>query len=258
MITFTIITCTFNAQAVVKRTLRSVLRQTYRGIEHLIIDGASGDETLAIVKNYQFVNDQERTGHSVRVISEKDQGLYFAMNKGLQLATNEYIVFLNAGDTFPTEDTLDRISLSVGESEDLPGVLYGDTDIVDKDGNFLRHRRLCPPEHLSWKSFKWGMLVCHQSFYALTQIAKTVPYDTAYHYSADVDWCIRIMRECAQRGLALRNVHGVVTNYLAEGLTTKNHKASLIERFQVMKKHYGLLTTLWVHFYFAFRAFLKR
>lgn len=257
MITFTIITCTFNAQSVAKRTFRSVLRQTYRGVEHLIIDGASTDDTLAMVRNYQYANDKERTGHIIKVTSEKDQGLYFAMNKGLKQAQNDYIVFLNAGDTFPSGDTLDRISLSVGEREDLPGVLYGDTDIVDNDGNFLRHRRLCPPEHLSWRSFKWGMLVCHQSFYALTKIARDIPYNTNYHYSADVDWCIRIMQECEKEGLKLRNVHGVVTHYLAEGLTTKNHKASLKERFRVMKKHYGLLITLWVHLCFAFRAFYK-
>jgi hypothetical protein len=65
------------------------------------------------------------------------------------------------------------------------------------------------------------------------------------------------MKECEKRKLKLRNVHGVVTHYLAEGLTTKNHKASLKERFLVMKNHYGLLTTLWVHLCFAFRAFYK-
>ena len=100
----------------------------------------------------------------------------------------------------------------VGEGEELPGVLYGDTDIVDATGRFLHHRRLQPPAHLSWRSFRWGMLVCHQSFYARTDLAKGIHYNLDYRFSADVDWCIRVMKESARLHLPLRNVGAVVAS----------------------------------------------
>lgn len=257
MITFTVITCTYNAHEVVKRTLDSVLSQTYPVVEHLIIDGASTDGTVAVVQSYQERSRKRDGRFRVRMVSEKDRGLYFAMNKGLEMAENDYVVFLNAGDTFASSDTLELVAGNVGEAEPLPGVLYGDTDIVDRDGHFLRHRRLTPPEHLTWRSFKWGMCVCHQSFYALTKIAKVIPYHTDYVYSADVDWCIRVMKACEEHGLNLRNVHGVVTHYLEGGMSIQNHKASLKERFSVMRHYYGLPVTLWMHVCFVFRSVFK-
>ena len=84
------------------------------------------------------------------------------------------------------------------EFSPLPAVLYGDTNIVDSDGNFLHPRRLSPPEDLTWKSFRQGMLVCHQAFYARIDFAIATPYDQQYRYSADVDWCIRVMKAAAK------------------------------------------------------------
>ena len=258
MIKFTIVTCTYNAEAVLQRTLDSVMKQTYCNIEHLIIDGVSKDKTLTMVKAYQHKNDVGESAHEILVFSEPDKGLYDAMNKGIDRAMGDYLIFLNAGDVFPSEDTLEFVEGCVGEGEELPGVLYGDTDIVNMDGHFLRHRRLTPPKRLSWRSFMWGMLVCHQSFYARADIAKGIHYNLDYRFSADVDWCIRIMREAARRHLPLRNVNAVITNYLDGGMSVQNHKASLKERFQVMRSHYGLLTTLFVHAWFAVRSVLKK
>lgn len=258
MIKFTIVTCTYNAEAVLQRTLDSVVKQTYCNIEHLIIDGVSKDKTLTMVKAYQHKNDVGESAHEILVFSEPDKGLYDAMNKGIDRATGDYLIFLNAGDVFSSEDTLEFVEGCVGEGEELPGVLYGDTDIVNMEGHFLRHRRLTPPKRLSWRSFMWGMLVCHQSFYARADIAKGIHYNLDYRFSADVDWCIRIMREAARRHLPLRNVNAVITNYLDGGMSVQNHKASLKERFQVMRSHYGLLTTLFVHAWFAVRSVVKK
>ncbi len=258
MIKFTVITCTFNAQSVVRRTLVSVLEQSYPHVEHLIIDGNSGDATMRLVADYAEESARKATSHAIATVSEPDKGLYDAMNKGLRMATGDYLVYLNAGDAFPAKDTLEHIANAVGEGEKLPGVLYGDTDVVNDEGHFVRHRRLSPPRELSWKSFRWGMLVCHQAFYARADLAKAHPYDLRYRYSADVDWCIRIMKDAETRGLPLRNVHAVVVNFLDGGMTTAYHKASLKERFRVMRKHYGLLATLLTHVWFAVRAIFKK
>ena len=266
MITITYVTITYNAEAVLQSTLDSVLCQDYPHIEHLIIDGASTDGTLLLVEEYVARSNAAAAdglpqeggseGHKVLVTSEPDGGIYDAMNKGLRSATGDYICFLNAGDTLPAADTVSRIVNSLN-STSAPAVLYGNTDIVDIEGRFLYHRRLQPPEHLSWKSFRQGMLVCHQAFYARTDFAIATPYDLRYRFSADVDWCIRVMKAAAKEKVPLFNLHMTVANYLQEGTTTRNHRDSLIERFHVMRRHYGLFTTLFMHLWFVIRSFIN-
>ncbi len=259
MIRFSIVTITYNAEKVLQRTLDSVLRQTYEGVEHLIVDGASKDQTLPMAERYKEQNDTSDNGHKVIILSEPDHGIYDAMNKGLTQASGDYIVFLNAGDSLPDASTLEEIvhhcRLNEFPENELPGVLYGNTNIVDNEGRFLHPRRLQPPVKLTWKSFRHGMLVCHQAFYARTDIAKNTQYDTRYRFSADVDWCIRIMRESDRMGLPLCNTEMVVANYTEEGATTKNHRTSLFERFDVMRRHYGLFTTIAMHIWFVIRSF---
>ena len=267
MFTFTVITCTYNAAESLQRTLDSVGRQTYTAIEHLIIDGASTDNTVAMAETYR----QASTHHHVVVISSPDKGLYDAMNKGLSMATGDYVLFLNAGDTFYSSKTLEQISRKVLVTSEfshsdllngstttppnaLPAVLYGDTDIVDAEGIRLRQRRLRPPKKLSWLSFRQGMVVCHQAFYVRSDIASQTPYNLRYHYSADVDWCIRVMRQAKSRQLELRNLNQVVACYQEGGMTTRHHWASLQERFRVMVSHYGLLVTVGMHLWFVVRA----
>ena len=261
MTKFSIITITYNAEAFLPRTVESVLSQHYRDIEHIIIDGASTDSTISAAQDHMQRSYAAQNGHEVRIVSEPDNGLYDAMNKGLRQASGDYICFLNAGDFFPNANVLDTIvsrSLTGKSRQQLPAVIYGNTDIVDNDGNFLRHRRLAPPRNLTWRSFCKGMLVCHQAFYARLDIARTVPYDTRYRYSADVDWCIRVMKEAERMGAGLAYVDSVVVNYTQEGQTTKHHRDSLKERYRVMQCHYGAFTTALMHAWFAVRAVVKK
>ena len=262
MIRFSVITVTYNAEQVLQRTLQSVFRQSYQRVEHLIIDGASADGTLRMAEVYKQQSDDSDNGHQVIILSEPDRGIYDAMNKGLSQASGDYVIFMNAGDSFPHDDTLEQIvhrcRLAEYPSAELPGVLYGNTDIVDGDGRYLHPRRLQPPARLTWRSFRHGMLVCHQAFYARTDIAKSLPYDMRYRFSADVDWCIRVMRETGRMGLELSNINMVVANYTEEGATTRNHRASLKERFCVMRRHYGLFTTLGMHAWFVVRAVIRK
>lgn len=259
MIRYSIITITYNAERVIERTLKSVENQDYKEIEHLIIDGASSDRTLTLVDEYVARNEKSSNKHEVKIVSEKDKGIYDAMNKGLHLAAGDYIIFLNAGDCLHDTWQLKECAKRVGEDcgNSLPAVIYGDTDLVDEDGVYIGRRRLTPPEKLTWKSFKYGMLVCHQSFYALRSLAVNFDYDLQYRHSADVDWCIRIMKEAQRRDMTLYNSHLTLTDYQKEGNTTVNHRASLFERFDVMRKHYGLITTIVMHCWFVVRALFK-
>ena len=101
MIKFSIITCTYNAANELPGTLESVLNQNYLPVEHLIIDGASTDHSMELVHDYQVRSIEMENGHDIIVSSEPDKGLYDAMNKGIERATGDYVVFLNAGDVFP-------------------------------------------------------------------------------------------------------------------------------------------------------------
>ena len=263
MIKFTIVTFTYNAAAVFVRTADSVLRQDYPNVEHIIVDGASTDGTVALALEYKAKSDAMGNGHEVRIVSEPDKGLYDAMNKGLGMATGDYVCFMNAGDFFPDGATLSLICANARldgcrkDGKPLPAVLYGDTDWVDNEGRYMRRRRLTPPERLSWRSFRHGMLVCHQAFYARADIARRTPYDLRYRHSADVDWCIRVMKEAERMSLPLVNVHATIADYQREGQSTKYHRASLLERFDVMRRHYGLLQTLAMHAWFVVRAVVK-
>lgn len=247
--TFSVITVTYNAEAVVEDTIQSVIAQTYHHVEYIIVDGASTDGTLAIVERYR--------DRIARVVSEPDHGLYDAMNKGMRLATGDYLCFLNAGDSFHEDDTLQQMVHTLGSaahatSVPLPDVMYGETELVDTEGHFLRMRRLSAPEVLTWRSFKQGMLVCHQAFFAKRILAE--PYDLAYRFSADFDWCIRVMKKAH----TLHNTHLTLIDYLDEGMTTRNRKASLLERFRIMAKHYGWISTVAHHVWFVVRAVWKR
>lgn len=255
---FTIATVTYNAGALLGRTIASVEEQDYPHVEHLIIDGNSQDETLALVHRYQERNSVAAVRHEVACLSEPDRGLYDAMNKALDLATGHFILFLNAGDRFHSADTLSCVAAQLAGSKPYPAVIYGDTNIVDAEGRFLRHRRLAPPERLTWRSLRHGMLVCHQAFFARTDLARLYPYDLTYRYSADFDWCVRILYAAERQHLAVHNARIVVADYLNEGMTTRHHKASLRERFRIMQHHYGLVVTLWQHAWFVVRQALKR
>ena len=262
MTKFTVVTITYNAEGVLQRTLDSVLTQTYEDVEHLIIDGASTDGTLSMAEAYKAKSDDSANGHKVIIRSEPDDGIYHAMNKGLTQASGDYIVFMNAGDSFPQADTLEQIAhcchLNELPTDALPAVLYGNTDIVDGEGRFLHPRRLQPPAKLTWRSFRHGMLVCHQAFYARTDIAKNLQYDTQYKYSADVDWCIRVMKEADRLSLPIYNIGMVVANYTEEGTTTRHHRESLRERYRVMVHHYGQLSTFFMHGWFTVRNLVSR
>ena len=241
---FSIITVTYNAGKVLEDTIQSVVFQTYRNVEYIIVDGGSTDNTLDVVHKYQ-----ERIS---KVISEPDKGLYDAMNKGIRMATGDYLCFLNAGDELHENETLQKIVYTL-KGKELPDVIYGETAIVDEEGHFLHMRRLSTPEHLHWKSFKEGMLVCHQAFFARRELALDNPYDLRYRFSADFDWCIRIMKQSKN----LHNTHLTLIDYLNEGMTTQNHKASLKERFRIMTKHYGWISTILHHGWFVIRLFYK-
>lgn len=240
---FSIITITYNAAKELPATMRSVAKQKCCDYEHLIIDGASKDDTLKIA---------EKMGtERMRLYSEPDKGLYDAMNKGIRKSEGKYLIFLNAGDAFKDNEVLASIA---GQMHLCPDIVYGDTDLVNADREFVGRRHLSAPERLTFESFRRGMLVCHQAFVVRRDIAPE--YDLKYRFSADYEWCLR----CLKKSNPDKNINlkKVIIEYLTDGLTDKNHKASLKERFAIMCDYYGRISAILFHLSFLFRYLLRK
>jgi glycosyltransferase involved in cell wall biosynthesis len=230
-----VITVVKNGEEHIGRTIESVISQTYKEIEYIIIDGKSDDLTLNIIAGYKGVD---------LLVSEPDSGLYDAMNKGLKVATGAYVWFLNTGDQIYSKDT---VELMVAGLEGLPDIIYGGTMIIDENQNEIGDRRLRPPDKLTWRSFRQGMVVCHQSLIVKRELAPA--YNLTYRLSSDIDWAIRATKNAART----HNTRMILTRFLEGGLTEHNIKAGLKERFKIMQGFYGLIPTILRHFVFGFR-----
>ncbi len=234
-----IITVVYNAKDLIERTIKSVLEQTYPNIEYIIIDGNSSESTVEIIKRYNDYIDQW--------ISEPDRGLYDAMNKGLALARGDYVIFLNAGDTFYSAHTIQKC---FDFWEPHTDILYGETLIVDVTGKPIGERRLKAPEQLSWKSFRDGMMVCHQSVIVRRSLAKN--YNLLFKIAADFEWVLLALKEAK----SIVNTHQYIACFLDGGLNKQKIPLALKERFFIMCRHYGFFSTLFRHFIIGIRFFL--
>lgn len=230
-----IITVVFNGEEHIGRTIESVLGQTYKQIEYIIVDGESTDGTLDVIAGFKEVD---------LLISEPDSGLYDAMNKGIKLATGDYLWFLNSGDQVYSKDTVAKM---VDGLQDRPDVIFGETVIIDENQNEIGDRRLKPPDTLTWKSFRQGMVVCHQSILVKRELAPA--YDLNYRLSSDIDWSIRAVKSAANT----HNSRMILSRFLEGGLTDHNLSEGLKERFKIMRKYYGLIPTILRHFVFGAR-----
>jgi glycosyltransferase involved in cell wall biosynthesis len=235
-----IITVVYNAESLIERTLLSAAHQTVQDFEHWIIDGASTDCTLTVVERYKHAR--------MHVVSERDKGIYDAMNKGLARATGKYVIFMNAGDEFYDNQVLER-ALTQHDGADF---IYGETAVVDDAGNILGNRRLSPPSRLNWRSLQRGMCVSHQSIFMRRELAES--YDLNYRISGDIDWTIRMLR----KSKSIVNAEGYISKFLEGGVSASRRNQGLKERFHIMRKHYGLITTLFNHFVILLRYPLHR
>lgn len=228
-----VITIVYNNVKDIERTMLSVLNQTYTGIEYILVDGLSNDGTLDLIKKYQ--------SRIAKLIIEKDEGIYDAMNKGLALATGDYVIFMNSGDEFYDVDTVAAVFASADDAD----IYYGETEMIDSDEQSLGQRRHKAPKQFSWRGFNLGMSISHQAIYIKRSLIE--PYDRKYQLSADIDWIIR----AAKKAKKIVNVNRYVAKYLVGGMSKTKHRQSLAERFDIMKRHYGLVPTVFNHFIIA-------
>lgn len=235
-----IVTVVYNSEAYIERTIQSILNQTYPNIEHVILDGASKDRTVEIINSYS-----EKIAYWK---SEKDNGIYDAMNKAQQLCTGDYIMFLNSGDEFNDNNVLNN-AIHINPNAD---VFYGDTLITDDRGNPLKQRRLRPPQDLNWKKFRVGMLVCHQSIIIKKDLSEQ--YDTKYRIAADIDWAIRSIRKAK----VIVNTKQTISKFMEGGMSNIHHRRGLEERYAILNKHFGYIPNFIAHLYILGRLIKQK
>jgi glycosyltransferase involved in cell wall biosynthesis len=223
-----VVTVVLNAKTDFAFTLQSVAEQTYPHIEYVVVDGVSRDGTL----EYAQANRQ----HIHTLISEKDNGFYDAMNKGLRAATGDYIVFMNAGDAFYAPDTVAQMFATAPDAD----LYYGDTVLIDDQFALIGprdHKKL--PTQLTYQDFRLGSVVCHQAFVPRRSLCPE--YDLTFPGSADIEWSIVVTK----RAKTIVNVRQVIARYKVGGLSAQHRWRYVKERFWIGVRHFGWPATLW-------------
>lgn len=231
-----IVTVCLNSEKNLEETILSVLNQTYKKIEYAIIDGGSTDNTLDIVKKYENKIDYW--------ISEKDEGIYHAMNKGISVASGEILHFLNAGDCFYNDKILELISKEFIKNKNI-GIVYGLTECFSNDigieyiaGGKINKEKL-------WK----GMPVCHQSIFFKKELFEKIgPYDTRFKSMADYEFILRFFNNYRSHGFKVYFLNMPLCKFDLYGFSSKNYLKNLDEIERVSKSYYrfGFIH----HFYF--------
>ncbi len=238
-----IITVVYNGGALLEKTILSVLSQTYSNIEYIIVDGKSTDNTLEIVEKYK--------SKIATVISEKDDGLYHAMDKGLKLATGDYVWFMNCGDQINDEKTVEKIF----ENNTSADIYYSDTALIDESGKFLsllsETSHNTAPDPLTPDAMSRGMAVCHQSFIVRRSIAP--PFELRFKISADIDWVIK----CLKKSTSNIKLSFCLSKFLVGGISSQNRWRAVSERFVLYNQHFGLLKNLYNHIFVVGRVVKK-
>lgn len=204
----TIITVCRNHAQELERTIRSVESQTWQEKEYLIIDGASTDDTPHVIKAHE--------ASITRWVSEPDQGIYDAMNKGVKMAQGEWVIFMNAGDTFASDNTLQRVFGSPQNAD----VIYGD---VIK-GELVKKAEAPRNAH--------RMFYCHQSAFVRTRCLREFPFDIRHRMSAD----FKQVKQLYLSGKTFRQLDFPVANFDTQGVSNRNRSAGLYDNIQVIRE----------------------
>ena len=223
-----IITVSFNAQAFIERTIRSVIEQNYSNIEYLVIDGNSKDGTVDIIKSYQDRIDFW--------LSEPDKSHFDAMNKGIKRASGDYILILNAGDRLESPETLTN-AMKGTNNEDF---IYSRAEYINEKGErWPWHKKTPTPDKLSNRSFINGMVICHHCMIVKRSITPLFMLEP-WKVSNDIDWAIRVMEN-------VKNVHfwdNVFCLYLEGGISKVQKWKAVRERFDISLTHFGGFYTI--------------
>lgn len=229
---FTVITVLYNAEDFIEETIKSVLNQTNNNIEYILIDGGSTDNTLPIVKKYM--------DHIDYFISEKDKGIYDAMNKGISVSTGKYINFLNAGDTFANKYTLEHILNEIKKVDYEPDIIYGSVSIYSENKSYITTLKPLYLSKLFLNMFN-TRVVCHQSVFIKKE--KCSKYSLNYKIKGDLNWYYDLLENVERK--KIYKSQEVVSNYLLGGLSNNNLTKSYMETIGILFKKNNIVMFLY-------------
>jgi glycosyltransferase involved in cell wall biosynthesis len=232
-----IVTINFNHLKDLQKTFANVVSQTYKNIEYIIIDGGSQDGTIDFL--------QEHTKYLSYWISEPDNGIYDAMNKGTKVAKGEWIIFMNSGDTFSQESTIEQIAPYLDRAND---VVYGGFESIVNDEYGYRVSQ-CQPEDLAqiWHQIP----TCHQSIFVRRELQSQYPFDISLSWCADHDFLARLY----QLGCKFQEVPLVVSKFDASGGKVRDLLTYTRERWSMCRKYFGRTLTQELFFLNEYRGF---
>lgn len=192
MTKITIVTITYNAADVLERTLESTIAQTHRDVEHIIVDGASTDQTLTLAFGYKQRSDQQNNGHTVSIVSEPDHGIYDAMNKGFRMATGDVVGLINSDDMFCCDNAIEMVMRKFEENSDADAV-YADLMYVGSNNTDKVIRNWITGEQ---RPMAKGWLPAHPTFYVRKHIYEQYGYfNLRYKLAADFELMLRFIEK---------------------------------------------------------------
>ena len=218
-----IVTATYNSGRTLRDTIESVLRQSFVDYEFIIKDGGSRDNTLAVIQEYA-----PKFGDRLKVVSEPDMGIYDAMNKGMQMATGDFVGLLNSDDFFTSDDSLMTIANTLKQND--VDAVYGDIHFV-KDSNLAKCVRYYSSAHFRCPLMRFGMMPAHPSFYCKKSVYEKYGFfDTSYKIAADFENLLRLLY-----------LGKIKTRYIKKDFVTMRtggaSTAGFASRKQIMKEH---------------------
>lgn len=229
----TVVTVCYNEVKSIEQTIQSVLGQTYKNIEYIVIDGLSTDGTYEILCKY---------AQKILLIHERDEGIYNAMNKGISFAKGEYIYFLNSGDVFSSADVLEKVVKRLEEKR--PDILCANVNYIFENGRKILHNYVARRQ-LSRFWMGVGITVCHQGIFARTDIMKQKKFDEKYKIWADQEF----LAYCLNRRYSIQYLNCVICNFDAYGFSSGKDKKGIsrIECDSINRKYNRF-------FYYVFRG----
>lgn len=224
---FSIITVVRNAEKELSPTLDSIKAQFYSNYECIIIDGASDDDTVAVAQSCKIRN--------LKIISEPDSGIYGAMNKGIKLATGEYIYFLNSADYFVNKSVLQIINECISESM-RPDILYGDVIGYTKNG---QKKYLKQPDEVT-KELLFKKTICHQSLFVKKVLfSKYGFFDETFRIAADYAWLSDV---CIKHNVSFKYKNIPIVYYSLDGVSSVSTYS--VEKYRVLRRNFGFIFIL--------------
>ena len=204
----TVVTVAYNAIEDLKRTMQSVDAQDYPNIEYIIVDGGSTDGTPQYLASY--------SGKLTRWVSERDRGIYDAMNKAVAMATGDYCIFMNAGDTFADSHVVTAAVEQMGDAD----VAYGD---ILKRGEVVKAKEPCNCHK---------MYYCHQAAFVKTECLRQFPFDISHKMSAD----FKQAKQMTLAGKSFRHMPLVVAEFDTHGISNTRRSKGLMDNIKVINE----------------------